>query len=123
MGECEVNRKHLQGLSNIIRFDDAYNKAFDRNVLNAEAKIILCLSKDGSMSVKDAMHNSKLSQRAFYLTLDRMKKLSMVIVTQDDNDARVRNISLGREFQKRLLEVYTRSFRTSDLADGTLSAA
>lgn len=60
----------------------------------------------GPISVKEAMHDSSLSHRSFYMILDKLKDAGIVEVKNDAIDARVRRIYINEEHENKYTGIY-----------------
>lgn len=64
--------------------------------LRPDAKLFLLIAARGSLTIKEAMHSSALSNRAFYQMVDRLKKENKVMVVPDQADRRVHRLVLDQ---------------------------
>ena len=64
--------------------------------LRPDAKLFLLIAARGSLTIKEAMHSSALSNRAFYQMVDRLKKENKVMVVPDNTDRRVHRLVLDQ---------------------------
>lgn len=64
--------------------------------LRADAKLFLLIAARGSVTIKEAMHSSALSNRSFYQLIDRLKKEKKVMVVPDQQDRRVHRLVLDQ---------------------------
>lgn len=83
-------------LDSVLEFDRLFSEQVGMMALRPEAKLLLILTRHGSLRIKQAMSLSGLSYRGFYILLQRLVKQKLVIVEGDSADGRVRNIRLGR---------------------------
>lgn len=79
----------------LLQLDVAFHEWLGKPALQAEARLLMLLNCRGAMSVKEAMHHSPISHRAFYMMLERLKQAGIVYLEPDHNDARVRRIHLS----------------------------
>lgn len=63
--------------------------------LRPEAKLILLLSQQDCLSIKQAMSMSGLSYRGFYMLVTRLVEQGLIKVDTDAHDRRVRKIRLA----------------------------
>jgi hypothetical protein len=83
-------------LDGVLEFDRLFSEQVGMMALRPEAKLLLILTRHGSLRIKQAMSLSGLSYRGFYILLQRLVKQKLVIVEGDSADGRVRNIRLGK---------------------------
>ena len=67
-----------------------------RNVrlLTPEARVLINLKLNGTMTVTTAMQMAGVSYRGFYAVLERLKQAGLVGQAKDEEDQRVRKLSL-----------------------------
>lgn len=70
---------------------------FEKNgirILTPEARVLIHLKLQGTLSVTTAMQLAGVSYRGFYAVLERLKQAGLVSQAKDKGDQRVRNLSL-----------------------------
>lgn len=70
---------------------------FEKNgirILTPEARVLIHLKLQGTLSVTTAMQLAGVSYRGFYAVLERLKQAGLVSQAVDKGDQRVRNLSL-----------------------------
>jgi DNA-binding MarR family transcriptional regulator len=83
--------------SDLLELDDAFMKICGSPALRPEARILLLLGKKNSPSVKEILHESFTSPRTFYNIIDKMKKDNIIISINDNDDMRVKRLSLNSD--------------------------
>lgn len=63
-------------------------------LLTPEARVLINLKLSGSVPVTTAMQMAGVSYRGFYAVLERLKRAGLVGQVKDEQDQRVRNLSL-----------------------------
>jgi DNA-binding MarR family transcriptional regulator len=63
--------------------------------LRPEAKLLLLINQQGTLSIKQAMSMSGLSHRGFYMLLNRLSSHDLIVITPDVHDKRVKKIGLA----------------------------
>lgn len=63
-------------------------------ILTPEARVLIHLKLQGTLSVTTAMQLAGVSYRGFYAVLERLKQAGLVSQAKDKGDQRVRNLSL-----------------------------
>lgn len=68
----------------------------DKNIrlLTPEARVLIHLKLNGPVSVTTAMQVAGTSHRGFYGVLERLRQAGVVATVKDDQDQRVRKLSL-----------------------------
>jgi hypothetical protein len=84
----------------ILTIDNFFNEKLNSPALRPAARLLLHVAVNRSVSIKQAMLDSPLSYRAFYIMIDRLKDASLLDVTSDHEDRRVRRLVLGPQFDK-----------------------
>ena len=82
----------------ILKIDNFFNEALHTAALRPAARLLLFIMVKRSVSIKQAMLDSPLSYRAFYIMIERLKDAALLDVKSDDEDRRVRRLVLGRQF-------------------------
>ena len=80
----------------LLGLDSKFMQIFGKPALRPEFRLIALIVSAGPISVKEAMYDSSMSHRAFYMLLDKLKNQKIVELTGDDGDARVRKIHLSK---------------------------
>lgn len=88
--------------SQILKVDDFFNAVIGTAALRPAARLILYIMVQQSVSIKQALHDTPLSYRAFYIMLEKLKDEAWLEVRHDDEDRRVRRLVLGRKFNLEL---------------------
>lgn len=83
-------------VDDVLAFDRLFSDRLGMDALRPEAKLLLILTRHGSLRIKQAMSLSGLSYRGFYILLHRLIRQDLVVVEGDSADRRVRNIRLGK---------------------------
>lgn len=63
-------------------------------LLTPEARVLIHLKLNGPVSVTTAMQVARTSYRGFYAVLERLKQAGVIATVKDDNDQRVRKLSI-----------------------------
>jgi DNA-binding MarR family transcriptional regulator len=91
-----------QGVEHIAAYllgvDDIFKKKLGMSALRPAARLLLFLAVRQSVTIKEAMQDSTLSYRAFYVMLDNLKEEVLVQVEKDDHDLRIRRLVLDASF-------------------------
>ena len=87
--------------ANLIRADDIYNKQFRIRLLNPKSRLILFIAVNESVNVKQALLDSPLSYRAFYVLRDNLLKNNLISLTKGSHDNRTRFMSLTDKIKDR----------------------
>lgn len=82
-------------LGQVLSLDRMCAERLGIEALRPEARLLFILARSGSLRVKEAMSLSGLSYRGFYMLLQRLVSLQLVVVEGDHVDRRVRNIRLA----------------------------
>lgn len=93
----------------LVAVDAHFSSWAGSGALTPEARLFAVIAARGSLSVKEAMYDSALSNRAFYQLINRMKAAKKIKVIGDPSDGRVRRII----FDSRFLEAFP--FAASDV--------
>jgi DNA-binding MarR family transcriptional regulator len=80
----------------VLELDRQFSERLGVNVLRPEAKLLLILSQAGTLTIKQALSLSGLSYRGFYLLINRLLAQGLVEINGDENDGRVRKVSLAK---------------------------
>ena len=96
LGYSSVQRVVTQNYSDVLELDRQFSEQLGINVLRPEAKLLLILSQAGTLTIKQALSLSGLSYRGFYLLMNRLLAQGLVEINGDENDGRVRKVSLAR---------------------------
>lgn len=91
-----------QFFDTLFSLDGHFSSWTGSSALNPEARLIFVIAAKGSLSVKEAMYDSTLSNRAFYQLVNRMKRARKIKVVGDPNDGRVRRIVFEPQFLETL---------------------
>lgn len=100
------SRKAIGGTSaaavakKILAADDIVIALAGMQMLRPASRLLFFVAVNGPTSIKDAMYQSPLSYRAFYVTLERLKAKGLLKVEIDTVDARMRRLVVGDAFTK-----------------------
>ena len=86
--------------SHIVKIDNFFNKELHTPALRPAARLLFYIMVNQSVSIKQAMLDSPLSYRAFYIMIDRLKDEAFLDVESDNEDRRVRRLVLGHQFNR-----------------------
>ena len=92
--------KFSETASQILQIDDFFIEKLHAPALRPAARLLFYIMVKRSVSIKDAMLDSPLSYRAFYIMIDRLKDEALLDVESDDEDRRVRRLVLGHQFDR-----------------------
>lgn len=81
----------------LLQLDSDFSQWLGRSALRPEARLIMLAANSGPISVKEAMYDSSLSHRSFYMILDRLKEAGVIEMVGDSSDARVRRIYISEK--------------------------
>lgn len=90
----------------LLRLDSKFLQWCGKSALRPEARLLMLIGTRGPISVKEAMHDSSLSHRSFYMILDKLKDAGIVEVRNDTIDARVRRIYINEEHEDKYTSIY-----------------
>lgn len=79
---------------NLLALDEQIYEQRKIRILTPEARVLIHLKLSGTLSVTTAMQLAGVSYRGFYAVLERLKQAGLVSQAKDDDDQRVRNLSL-----------------------------
>jgi DNA-binding MarR family transcriptional regulator len=82
-------------IDNILDLDRKFSEKFGISFVRTEAKIILLLKKNGSLSIKELMSFTDVSYRGFYIILKKMIEKNHLSVKSDTKDGRVKRLVLN----------------------------
>jgi DNA-binding MarR family transcriptional regulator len=86
--------------AHILTLDNFFKNKLNSPALRPAARLLLHIAVNRSVSIKQAMLDSPLSYRAFYIMIDRLKDAALLEVKSDHEDRRVRRLVLGAQFHK-----------------------
>lgn len=89
----------------ILKIDDFFVEEIKMAALRPAVRLILYIMVKQSVTIKQALHDSPLSYRAFYIMLEKLKDDAWLEVRHDDEDRRVRRLVLGRKFENMLAKL------------------
>jgi hypothetical protein len=89
----------------ILTIDNFFNEKLHSPALRPAARLLLHIVVNRSVSIKQAMLDSPLSYRAFYIMIERLKDEVYLDVQSDSADRRVRRLVLGRQFDRIMREL------------------
>lgn len=80
----------------LLAIDELCAEWLGSSPLRPDAKLFLLIAARGSVTIKEAMHSSALSNRSFYQMVQRLKQENKVSVIPDKVDRRVHRIILNQ---------------------------
>lgn len=83
-----------QNWRNLLELDAQIYEKNGVRILTPEARVLIHLKLQGTLSVTTAMQLAGVSYRGFYAVLERLKQAGLVSQAKDKGDQRVRNLSL-----------------------------
>lgn len=86
----------------MLKIDNFFTSELKTPALRPSVRLLLYVMVKRSISIKQALHDSPLSYRAFYIMLERLKDETLIEVKSDPEDRRVRRLVLGRHFDRSL---------------------
>jgi len=78
----------------LMDLDARLNKQKNIRLLTPEARVLIHLKLAGPVSVTTAMEVAGTSYRGFYAVLERLRQAGMIATIKDDQDQRVRKLSI-----------------------------
>lgn len=78
----------------LLELDERMHAQRKIRLLTPEARVLVHLKINGPVSVTGAMRISGSSYRGFYAVLERLKQAGLIAALKDDNDQRVRKLSI-----------------------------
>ena len=97
---ASANDRIVQIAGYLLSIDDIFKRRLSLSALRPASRLLLFIAANRSVAIKEAMLDSTLSYRAFYIMLGELKKNALVSVEPDANDGRVRRLVLGAGFRK-----------------------
>lgn len=79
---------------NLLELDARLFEQRGIRLLTPEARVLINLKLNGTMTVTTAMQMAGVSYRGFYAVLERLKQAGLVGQAKDEEDQRVRKLSL-----------------------------
>ena len=79
---------------NLLELDARLFEQKNVRLLTPEARVLINLRLNGTMTVTEAMQMAGVSYRGFYTVLERLKQAGLVGQSKDEGDQRVRQLSL-----------------------------
>lgn len=79
----------------ILEFDDLLSDSIGVPALRPQARLIMLIQRYGSVSIKEAIIDSKMSSRGFYMIMDSLLKEGVICIQADQNDKRVRRLAFS----------------------------
>lgn len=80
--------------ANLLEFDEQLFGQKGIRLLTPEARVLIHLKLSGKMTVSGAMEKAGVSHRGFYAVLERLKQAGLVGQAKDEEDQRVRQLTL-----------------------------
>jgi hypothetical protein len=96
----EAKDNFAEQAAQILTIDNFFNDKLHTPALRPAARLLLYIMVNHSVSIKQAMLDSPLSYRAFYIMIDRLKDETYIDVQSDSTDRRVRRLVLGKRFDR-----------------------
>lgn len=93
-GETVSLKLPREQLRDLLEFDEGLRRARGIGILTPEGRVLMHIALEGKPPVSDAMAVAGTSYRGFYMVLRRLKEASLVQATVDENDQRVRRLSI-----------------------------
>lgn len=90
----EARARGEQSWRNLLELDAQVFKQKNIRLLTPEARVLINLKLSGAVPVTTAMQMAGVSYRGFYAVLERLKQAGLVDQARDEQDQRVRNLSL-----------------------------
>ena len=78
----------------LVELDEQLHRERNIRLLTPEARVLIHLKLSGPVPVTTAMQVAGTSYRGFYAVLERLKQAGIVATVKDDQDQRVRRLSL-----------------------------
>jgi hypothetical protein len=88
------NERRGQNWRSLLELDAHIHEKNGIRILTPEARVLIHLKLEGTLSVTTAMQLAGVSYRGFYAVLERLKQAGVVSQARDKGDQRVRNLSL-----------------------------
>jgi hypothetical protein len=95
-----VRQRAAQTATYLRSVDDLFKARFNISALRPAARLLLLLAARQSATITEAMNDSVLSYRAFYVMLDTLKGQALVRVEPDKEDLRIRRLVPGANFDR-----------------------
>lgn len=92
-------------MDGLLAADAQYRAQFGGSALIPEFRLLLMLLCEDSVSIKQAFHDTPLSNRAFYLLVASLRQRQLISVSPDERDGRVRLIRLSPTARAQLLAI------------------
>ncbi|MEZ5744259.1 MAG: MarR family winged helix-turn-helix transcriptional regulator [Sphingomonadaceae bacterium] len=83
-----------QSWQNLLDLDSQVFEQKGIRLLTPEARVLIHLKLNGTMTVSTAMEKAGVSYRGFYTVLERLKQAGLVGQVKDKEDQRVRQLRL-----------------------------
>jgi DNA-binding MarR family transcriptional regulator len=87
-----------------LHYDEKIRKYLGFSWMTPEARL-LALIQVRQPTIKEAMHESYLSDRAFYLMIKRLREDGLIHVICDPDDGRVRRVVVGNSEISKLMDL------------------
>jgi hypothetical protein len=82
------------GWRQLLALDESLHRERNIRLLTPEARVLIHLKMEGTMSVTRAMQIAGISHRGFYAVLERLRQAGVVGTAKDEQDQRVRKLNL-----------------------------
>jgi hypothetical protein len=92
-GSHKISPTLKQYVDNVLEFDDVFFQLVGSSALRPQARLLMLIQKYGSVSVKEAIIDSRMSSRGFYMMMDGLLKEGILCAETDEKDKRVRRLS------------------------------
>ena len=77
----------------ILEFDVLFSDLIGSPALRPQARLVMLIQKYGSVSIKEAIIDSKMSSRGFYMIMEGLLKDGIIQIQADPKDKRVRRLA------------------------------
>ncbi len=93
-------RSKAFSINRIVKFDDRFLASFGYRALRPASRLLLYIAANGAISVKQALLDSELSYRAFYIMINKLKAQQLISVEADLHDRRIHRLVLAKRFSQ-----------------------
>jgi hypothetical protein len=99
-----IYKKHIILLYKILHYDEKIKKHLRFSWMTPEARL-LALIQVRQPTITEAMRDSFLSDRAFYLMIKRLRDDGLIHVICDPDDGRVHRVIVGNSEMSKLMDL------------------
>lgn len=92
--DSSTDEPGTQSWNNLLELDSQIFEQKGVRLLTPEARVLIHLKLNGTMTVSTAMEKAGVSYRGFYTVLERLKQAGLVGQAKDKEDQRVRQLRL-----------------------------